>query len=90
MDNANEKKTLFEGVNVTIRLDELTDLVRELAVTKSELSEADKKYWSLYTDHKKTLEENATLRSSVLSQAATLVEVTEKIVDLAPREASAP
>lgn len=90
MDNANEKKPLFVGVNVTISLDELTELVRELAVAKSELSDADKKYWSLYSDHKKTLEENATLRSSVLSQSATLVELTEKIADLATREASAP
>lgn len=90
MDNANEKKPLFEGVNVTIRLDELTDLVRELAVAKSELSDADRKYWSLYADHKKTMEENAILRSSVLSQAAKLAELAEKFADLPTREASAP
>ena len=90
MDNANEKKPLFEGVNVTIRLDELADLVRELAVAKSELSDADKKYWSLYADHKKTLEENSTLRSSVLSQSAKLAELAEKFADLPTREASAP
>ena len=85
MNNTEEMKPRFPGVSVTIPLESLTDLVRDLAAAKVGFEEMSSRYWALYGENKKLLEEAEVLRNSVATQAASLEELAKRNAELTKR-----